>query len=59
MKTKTRILRTDHPSLLLSVEALADMHAKLAVQSDEALYSSSLESPTTASFAGSIAQQCN
>ncbi|KAL6152542.1 hypothetical protein ACJQWK_04653 [Exserohilum turcicum] len=59
VKTKTRILRTDHPSLLLSVEALADMHAKLAVQSDEALYSSSLESPTTASFAGSIAQQCN
>ena len=29
---KTRVLRVDHPSLLISVNALANMHAELAFE---------------------------
>jgi hypothetical protein len=46
-------LRDDHPSLLMSVETLADMYAELpvAVGSDETLSSPSSDSFTTAGSA--------
>ncbi|KAF1926681.1 uncharacterized protein M421DRAFT_422655 [Didymella exigua CBS 183.55] len=53
VEIKTRVLRADHPSLLVSVEVLADIYANLAVASDEAPSSSSLGSPTTAGSAQS------
>jgi hypothetical protein len=44
MEFKTRVVRVDHPSLLVSIEVLTEMYAELAVKSDEALSSSSLDS---------------
>jgi tetratricopeptide (TPR) repeat protein len=49
-------LRDDHPSRLASVEALAVMRAELAVESEEALSSLSLRSPTIADCTGSVRQ---
>ena len=46
VEIKTRVLRADHPSLLVSVEVLADIYADLAVDSDEAPSISSLRSLT-------------
>ncbi|KAJ4331117.1 hypothetical protein N0V95_009941 [Ascochyta clinopodiicola] len=54
VEIKTRVLRADHPSLLVSVEVLADIYADLAVDSDEAPSSSSLGSPTMAGPAQSV-----
>jgi hypothetical protein len=47
-------LRDDHPSRLASVEALADMRAELAVESDEASSPLSLESPTITNCTGFV-----
>jgi tetratricopeptide (TPR) repeat protein len=44
---KARTLRDDHPSRLVSVEALADMYAELAVNSDEASSVSCGSSPVS------------
>jgi hypothetical protein len=54
---KTYVLRADHPSQLMSVEALANVYAELFVKSNEASSSSSLESFTTAGFAEYDMQQ--
>ncbi|KAF2629469.1 hypothetical protein BU25DRAFT_420306 [Macroventuria anomochaeta] len=57
VKIRTRILRADHPSLLISVEALADMCAELAVDSAETSLSSSPESPSMAGSGDFVVQQ--
>ena len=46
VEIKTRVLRADHPSLLVSVEVLAGIYADLAVDSDEAPSISSFGSLT-------------
>jgi hypothetical protein len=45
---KTRILLADRPPLVMSVEALVDMRAEPAFESDEASSCASVESPTMA-----------
>jgi tetratricopeptide (TPR) repeat protein len=49
-------LRDDHPLRLASVEALADMRAELAIESDEASSPLSLESPMIADCTGFVRQ---
>jgi hypothetical protein len=59
VEVKTRVLHVDRPSLLVSVDTLADMRVKLAVESDEAPSCASVESPTIAASAGADVQQCD
>ncbi|OSS43463.1 hypothetical protein B5807_11981 [Epicoccum nigrum] len=54
VEIKTRVLRADHPSLLVSFEALGAMRAELAADSDTASSSLSRTSPTAADSARSI-----
>jgi hypothetical protein len=49
-------LRDDHPSRLVSVEALADMYTELAVDPDEAVSSASFNSFTKASSSSFVAK---